>query len=79
MVDLRMEKQLGSRLRHAALFARVFNLTDAKFFNGSVFSSTGSPYYSRFPEADAVALADPTRFYAPRRIELGVRLGGEGP
>jgi hypothetical protein len=76
---VRVEKQLGGRSSHAALFARIFNLTDTKFFNGPVFSSTGSPYYSRFPEADAVGLADPTRFYPPRRIELGVRLGAEGP
>ena len=51
------------------------NLFDARFFNGAVFQSTGSPYYSRFPESDKVALADPTRFYPPRRIEFGLRLG----
>jgi len=74
-VDLRGEKALGGP-GDANLFFRVFNLTDARFVNGGVFPDTGSPYYSRFPDADRVALNDPTRYYAPRRIEIGVRLGG---
>ena len=49
----------------AGVFVRVFNLFDTRYFNGAVFASTGSPYYSRFPAADGVALADPTRFYRP--------------
>jgi outer membrane receptor protein involved in Fe transport len=79
VVDLRLEKQLRRLGRSSSLFARVFNLTDTRYSNGLVFASTGSPYYSRFPEADAVTLADPTRFYAPRRIEIGLRLGSEEP
>ena len=37
-----------------SLFARVFNLFDTRYFNGAVFSSTGSPYYTRFAAQDAV-------------------------
>ncbi len=77
LVDLRASKTLGSKGRFN-LFTRVFNLFDSRFFNGFVFDSTGSPFYSRFPEPDRVTLADPTRFFPPRRIELGlqIRLGG---
>jgi hypothetical protein len=74
-VDLRGEHPLGL-VGGAKLFFRVFNLTDSRFVNGAVFADTGSPYYSRFPEADRITLNDPTRYNAPRRIEIGVRLGG---
>ena len=37
--------------QRVSLFGRVFNLFDTRFFNGIVFDSTGSPYYSRFPGA----------------------------
>jgi len=76
LIDLRAEKRLIRSPRLAlSLFGRGFNLLDARFFNGFVFPSTGSPYYSRFPVADEISLGDPTRFYAPRRIEVGLRLG----
>lgn len=75
VVDLRGERHLGGP-GDASFFFRVFNLTDARFVNGHVFADTGSPYYSRFPEADRITLDNPTRYYAPRRIELGVRFGG---
>lgn len=79
VLDLRAERSLGQSFgTDAALFVRAFNVFDTRYLNGFVFNSTGSPYYSRFPEADRVALADPTRFYAPRRIEVGVRLGRGG-
>jgi len=73
IVDLRMEKNLGAG---ANLFARVFNLFDARYFNGNIYSDTGSPYYSRFPEVDRASLANPTWFFPPRRIEIGVRIWG---
>jgi hypothetical protein len=57
----------------------VFNVFDARYFNGFVFPSTGSPYYSRFPIPDQATLNDPTRFYEPRRIELGLTLAGGRP
>jgi outer membrane receptor protein involved in Fe transport len=79
VLDLRAERKVNVTGVGASLFARVFNVFDTKFFNGAVFNSTGSPYYSRFTEADRVALADPTRFYPPRRVEIGIRLVSEGP
>ncbi|MFN8177859.1 MAG: TonB-dependent receptor [bacterium] len=80
ILDLRTERSLGTWSgSDVTFFARAFNVFDARYFNGAVFSSTGDPYYSRFPETDRVALADPTRFYPPRRIEVGVHLGMEAP
>ncbi len=76
VVDLRGEKKFRGRWASWGIFCRVFNLFDERYFNGAVFNSTGSPYYSRFPVTDEVALNDPTRFYPPRRIELGISLGG---
>ncbi|HYM80390.1 MAG TPA: TonB-dependent receptor, partial [Candidatus Limnocylindria bacterium] len=73
-VDLRAEKDLRLGGRTGSLFGRVLNVFDTRFFNGFVFGSTGSPYYSRFPEPDGVLLADPSRFFGPRRIELGVAI-----
>jgi hypothetical protein len=77
-VDLRAEKSLPLGGMPINLFARVFNLFDARYANGPVYATTGSPYYSRFPEADAAQLEDPTRYYAPRRIELGINLAAKG-
>ena len=57
-------------------FARVFNVFDSRYFNGFVFASTGSPYYSSPPGNDLPTLGDPTRFYGPRRFEIGVTTGG---
>jgi outer membrane receptor protein involved in Fe transport len=74
IVDLRGEKSLRVGGLRVNLFARAFNLLDSKFFNGFVFDNSGSPDYSRYPEADRVQLANPTRYYGPRRIELGITL-----
>lgn len=70
-LDLRLEKDVFWRGQTFSSFLRVFNAFDAKYFNGSVFESSGSPFYSRFPTRDEGALQNPTRLYAPRRIELG--------
>jgi len=75
LVDVRAEREFHRGSTRVALFSRIFNLFDTRFFNGAVFTTTGSPYYSRFPQTDRVALQDPTRFYGPRRIEFGVTLG----
>lgn len=76
LLDLRAEHPLGDGLGVSVhLFARIFNVFDTRYFNGAVFASTGSPYYSRFAEADRGQLANPTRFQPPRRIELGLRMG----
>ncbi|MCC7140957.1 MAG: TonB-dependent receptor [Candidatus Eisenbacteria bacterium] len=73
-IDVRAERQIPLGGRKTNLFARVFNLFDTRFFNNDVFSSTGSPYYSRFPETDRNALIDPTRLFPPRRVEIGLTL-----
>ena len=77
-LDLRAEKALPIGGMPINLFARVFNVFDSRFNNGVVFATTGSPYYSRFPDADAGQLNDPTRYYAPRRVEIGLNLASKG-
>jgi outer membrane receptor protein involved in Fe transport len=74
LVDLRAEKLFTLFGAHMSGFARVFNLFNARFFNGGVYSNTGSADYSATPTVDRVSLADPTRFYEPRRIEIGISL-----
>jgi hypothetical protein len=74
LVDLRAEKNFSLPGWNLSVFARVFNLFNARFFNGSVFANSGSADYSTTPYSDRVALADPTRYYAPRRIEIGVSM-----
>jgi hypothetical protein len=75
--DVRAERWFGMRQLKSSLYFRVFNVFDSRFFNGMVFPSTGSPFYSRapVPVSDQITLQDPTRFYAPRRIELGLTFG----
>lgn len=73
LLDLRAEKILGANAE-GGIFLRVFNVLDARYFNGSVYATTGSPYYARFPSpSEQVTLEDPTLLYPPRRIEAGVR------
>jgi outer membrane receptor protein involved in Fe transport len=74
ILDVRAEKffQLGGL--NLSLFARVFNALDTKFFNGFVFSDTGSPEYSATPGIVRAQLENPTRFYPPRRVEIGLSL-----
>ena len=74
LIDLRLEKYFVVAGWNMSVFARVFNLLDATFFNGFVYSTTGSPAYSITPAADRNSLVDPTRFYPPRRIEVGVSM-----
>jgi hypothetical protein len=77
LLDLRGEVPVKTSGPRMSVFGRVFNVFDSDYFNGDVYPSTGSPYYSRFPEADEASLLNPTRLYPPRRIEFGIRLGGE--
>jgi hypothetical protein len=81
VIDLRAERPIRVGGRTWSAFGRVFNLLDTRFLNsgtyGTVFSTSGSPYYSRFPEVDRVPLHDPTRFYPPRRIEVGFTVSSE--
>jgi outer membrane receptor protein involved in Fe transport len=74
IVDLRGDTRLRGLPFPGRLFARVFNLFDTRFDNGFVFTSSGDPYYSRFPIKDENTLNDPTRFFGPRRIEVGLTL-----
>jgi len=74
LVDLRGEKDVRLGGMGANVFARVFNAFDSRYFNGFVFDNSGSADYSRYPGADRVQLANPTRFYGPRRIEVGITL-----
>ena len=69
-VDVRAEKFVHLGAASFSAFGRIFNLFDSRYFNGFVYPSTGSPYYSQRP--DYASLADPTRFFSPRRIELGI-------
>lgn len=73
-VDLRGERNLSVGGNRATIFARVFNLLDTRYFNGFVFANSGSPYYSRYPSADLATLNDPSRFFGPRRIEIGLTM-----
>ena len=74
--DLKVERPVRFARETATLFLRVFNVFDARYLNGYVFPSSGSPDYTRFPgdEGQAAILDDPTRYFAPRRVELGVTL-----
>jgi outer membrane receptor protein involved in Fe transport len=73
-VDLRGEWYPAAGLLDGYLFLRVVNLFDSRFSNGFVFATTGSPYYTLTPPADAVSLINAGRYAAPRRIELGIGL-----
>jgi outer membrane receptor protein involved in Fe transport len=75
LVDVRAEKYFTLGGANMSVFVRVFNVLDARYFNGDVFANTGSPDYGLFPlSQDRNTLADPTRYYAPRKIELGVSM-----
>jgi outer membrane receptor protein involved in Fe transport len=73
LIDVRAEKAIGGPALGIKAFGNVFNAFDTRFFNGVVFENSGSPFYSRTPSVDQKDLANPTRYYAPRRIELGIR------
>jgi len=77
VLDLRAERKVLATGYDVSIFGRVFNVFDTRYFNGAVFNSTGSPYYSRFPTSDEVALADGGRFFPARRVEIGFRVGPE--
>jgi outer membrane receptor protein involved in Fe transport len=68
-VDVRGEKYLVLGGLNLSIFARILNLFDARYANGFVFATTGSPYYTLTP--DPQELINPSRFAAPRRIEIG--------
>ncbi|MCA9733740.1 MAG: TonB-dependent receptor [Deferribacteres bacterium] len=74
LIDLRAEKYLKIAGLNTSLFVRTYNLLDTRFVNGFVFSDTGSPDYTLTPNASLATLANPGRYYSPRRIEVGFTL-----
>ena len=77
-VDLRAETFFSAAGARFSVFGRVFNLFDSLYQNGFVYADTGSPYYT-ISSRDAQLNPDPTRFADPRRIEIGISLGGSRP
>jgi outer membrane receptor protein involved in Fe transport len=74
LMDLRGEKTLGWLSPALTAFTTVNNLFDTRFWNGAVFTNSGSPYYSSVSDyTHENQLADPTRYYGPRRIVIGFR------
>lgn len=71
LVDLRIEKFFELSFLSLSVFTRITNLFNSHFVNGFVFANTGSPDYSLTPSVHRSALSDPSRFYEPRRIEIG--------
>ena len=65
------------------VFARVFNVFDQRFFNGSVFADDREPVLLAVLRPTSRIIDDPTRYFAPRRIEVGLTLAspshGEKP
>lgn len=74
VVDLRGEKAFRSPGLQGNVFVRVFNLLDTRFNNGFVFTTSGNPDAPGRAGVGETQLANPTRYYAPRRIELGLSL-----
>jgi hypothetical protein len=80
-MDLRSEKTLRRLSPALTAFATINNLFDNRFWNGVVYQDTGSPYYSTTPDLFpySAQLADPTRYYGPRRIVIGLRWEPHSP
>jgi len=77
LLDLRAEAPLVLGGQKVSVFARGFNVLDARYSNGFVFANSGSPYYTFPLTSSALAqLGDPTRFYGPRRLEFGLTVRG---
>jgi len=74
LIDLRAEKYFSFSGVTMSLFTRIFNLLDTRSVNGFVFTDTGTPDYTRFAAKNPASVADPTRFYTPRRVEVGITI-----
>lgn len=72
LLDFRAEKYFKYDILDFSVFFRGFNLLNTHFVNGFVFQSTGSPDYTLTPSSSSATLYDPSRFYEPRRFEIGV-------
>jgi outer membrane receptor protein involved in Fe transport len=75
LLDLRGEVPVRLGSSRFTAYARMFNVFDTRFFNGFVFASSGQVDHSSAVE-DQAALKDPTRFYPPRRLEIGFTMRG---
>ena len=73
-VDVRAEKSFAVVGLRMNAFLRVFNLFNTTYFGGEVFATTGSPDYTANYVGDRLQLTNPLRYFAPRRIELGISL-----
>jgi outer membrane receptor protein involved in Fe transport len=73
-VDLRAEKSFSVVGLQMNAFLRVFNLFNTTYFNGDVFPTTGSPDYTVNFVGDRLQLANPLRYFPPRRVEIGISL-----
>jgi hypothetical protein len=76
-LDLFGQRNLRAGRSPVSVYAKVFNLFDSRFVNGPVFATTGSPYYSRFA-TDLPTVEDPTRYFAPRKVQAGVSISFGG-
>lgn len=76
VADLRAEKFFRIKFTRLGVFVRAFNLFNTHFANGFVFATTGTPDYTQFPSVNQFQLLDPSRFYPPRRFEIGLSLQG---
>ena len=74
--DVRLEKFFTAAGLDLSVYGKVTNLFGTHFVNGFVFSNTGSVDYSLNPFVQRATLADPSRFAAPRKIEIGISLNG---
>jgi outer membrane receptor protein involved in Fe transport len=73
-VDMRAEKSFSVVGLQMNAFLRVFNVFNTTYFGGAVFPTTGSPDYTANYVGDRLQLTNPLRYFAPRRIELGISL-----
>lgn len=76
VTDLRVEKFFIVAGVDMSLYTKVTNLFATHYVNGFVFSNTGSVDYSLNPFVQRSQLADPSRYYMPRKIEVGISLNG---
>jgi outer membrane receptor protein involved in Fe transport len=76
VTDLRLEKFFTLAGVDMSLYTKVTNLFGTHYVNGFVFSNTGSVDYSLNPFVQRSQLADPSRYYMPRKIEVGISMNG---
>jgi outer membrane receptor protein involved in Fe transport len=78
LLDLRADRSFKVSRQQLSVYGRIYNVLDERFFNGPVYADTGDPFYTRYPARYPAQLIDPTRYYTPRRIELGFVLKAGG-